>query len=428
MGLRIANNCSWVEITRRWGSRLLLTGGAQVGVQLSGFIGGVVVIRMLAQEQYANYTIAMAFLGLLTVISDAGISTAMVSFASQTWRDESRLKIIFQEAMHLRRQLSLVAVTVSFPCLIIIVCRQGETWINACILALAVLPQYWFTLNGQLRETLLKIQDRLTALQLTQLGQSAIRCAFLYLALILTPVAWAALLAAGAAQFCGNIVLSRLSRNYTLNGENDIEVRARYRAYVSRTLPSALYYGFSGQVSILIITFVGNAQEVAHVGVAGRLSMICIILGSIVNVLVMVRFSKLCSSVVRLNMIFFSIITLILAFGLALSSLVELFPEVIPLIAGERYNDLENEVIWSVMSAILSLASGVAYNLCAVRGMIMKGTIIIPAAVGAMFVSAFFSDLTNALGIFRFQALYGAIVLVVYCFFFLANSNRKLNQ
>jgi O-antigen/teichoic acid export membrane protein len=416
-----------LDFTHRWIGRLLVTGGAQAGVQLMGFVGGLIVIRMLAPEQYASYTIAMAALGLLTVISDAGVSTAMVSFASGVWREESRFKTIFSEAMHMRRQLSIIAMVIAFPCLMIIAYRHGDSWLSAGILALAILPQYLCTLTGQLREALLKIQDRIAHLQWTQLGQSLVRPLFLLAALSLAPVAWVALLAAGASQWCCNIALKRLTPNFTERGVPDLAIRTQYLKYVKKTLPSALYYGISGQISVGIIAFMGNGQEIAQVGVAGRLAMLCNIIGSVANVLLVVRFAKMRVSPPRLYAAFFAIIIPVLGFGFTLAILVQIYPQSIPLIAGARYSGLTDEVTWSLIAGVLNLASGIAYSLCAVRNMVMQPVLIIPIAISAMVISAFCFELNNALGIFHFQALYGAIVLGVYIAYFLFHSRRHLN-
>ena len=97
--------------------RRLIRGGRVVGsfltvqviVQLSGFLSGILLIRMLEQRGYAFFTIANTMQGTLNLLADVGISVGIVSIGGRVWQDRPRFSQLTSAALHLRRRLVLVA-------------------------------------------------------------------------------------------------------------------------------------------------------------------------------------------------------------------------------------------------------------------------------------------------------------------------------
>lgn len=71
-----------------WGGfrTLLLTAGAQSGIQFLAVVTGLAVVRLLSVREYAYYTIANAALGTLTVLTDCGVTQAVLALGGKVWQ------------------------------------------------------------------------------------------------------------------------------------------------------------------------------------------------------------------------------------------------------------------------------------------------------------------------------------------------------
>ena len=77
------------ERGRAWWSRLqalVLTAGAQSGIQALAVITGLVIVRLLPVREYAYYTIANAALGSLTVLTDCGVTQSVLALGGRVWQ------------------------------------------------------------------------------------------------------------------------------------------------------------------------------------------------------------------------------------------------------------------------------------------------------------------------------------------------------
>src|SRR5262245_14591535 len=90
-------------------SGALVTGAAQVGLQLVGFITGLVVIRALPVGEYAFYTLAATALGTATVLADCGVSQAVLSSGGRVWQRRDSLGAVVNCGRALRRPFAWLA-------------------------------------------------------------------------------------------------------------------------------------------------------------------------------------------------------------------------------------------------------------------------------------------------------------------------------
>jgi hypothetical protein len=117
-----------------------MTGAAQVGIQALGFISGIVVLRNLSPREYAYYTILNTVLGAMTVLTDSGATSAVLTQGGKVWRSRSALGAVLSTGLYLRRRLAIIAASAGLPALLLLLHRQGASWIAACVIAASALP------------------------------------------------------------------------------------------------------------------------------------------------------------------------------------------------------------------------------------------------------------------------------------------------
>jgi hypothetical protein len=63
----------------QWSAAAAATGGAQIGVQAMGFVVGLLVIRLLAPDQFALYTITSTAAASMAEVMDSGLSIGVLA-------------------------------------------------------------------------------------------------------------------------------------------------------------------------------------------------------------------------------------------------------------------------------------------------------------------------------------------------------------
>ena len=362
--------------------QLLSTAVMQGLLQLLTFVAGVLVIRLLAEDQYAYYTIANATLGTLAVLTDSGISQWVLSRGGTVWQDRQRLGAVIACAMLLRRRFALVSGLVALPVLYLLLLRQGASVQTALLVCLSILPLFISTLTGQLYEAVGRLHQLLWPLQRTQLLGMGLRVLLSAAGLLLLPYAWMASVVAGLAQMWVTVRQRIMAHDMAdWRAAPTADDRLNMRQQVTRIAPGAVYYAFSGQINVWIISLFGTAQTVAQVGALGRLAMVFNVLMAVISLVLVPRFARLPAVAQRLRLWFWRSQAAVAAVLTVMVVLAALFPEPVLWVLGPRYAHLRHELLIAVLAGAVALQSACSYVLSAARGIVVNPVLMIPAAI-----------------------------------------------
>jgi O-antigen/teichoic acid export membrane protein len=366
-----------------WAQAGLIAGGAQAAVQLLGFVAGIVVIRNLAPQQYALYTITTAALGTMTVLTDGGVSSGVLAQGGAVWHDARKLGAVLATGLELRRRLALIALGVSLPLTSELLHHQGAGWLEAGVVAASILPVFLATVTSQLLEVVPRLHQRVWPLQRIQLLSNLARVVLLGLATPLWPLAAVASVATAPSQWWANWQLRRLAGRYAdWCGASEADVRSRLITQVRRTMPAAVYYSLSGQLTVWVISIFGRPTAVAAVGALGRLAMILTVMSSAFGVLAVPRFARI-PGLERSRVAFRywqSQAVLALASGIPLLA-IAWFPGPALTVLGPHYAGLEREALLMGFSSVASILSGAAFSLGAARGIVVPPFFALPYCI-----------------------------------------------
>jgi hypothetical protein len=81
--------------------RLTAFGTAQFATQILGMISGVIIIHHLPPDQFSLYTIAFTTVTTLTMVSDAGISSGLLSEGGKCWNNKNKLGEVLATCLNL---------------------------------------------------------------------------------------------------------------------------------------------------------------------------------------------------------------------------------------------------------------------------------------------------------------------------------------
>lgn len=408
------------EKAKYWTKAVTVTGTAQIIVQAVGFLSGILVIRLLPVKEYALYTIANTMLGTMTILSDGGISAGVMAQGGKVWRDKEKLGAVLATGLDLRRKFAIGSLIVSIPILMYLLLHQGASWLTAMMITLSLIPAFYAALSDSLLEIVPKLHQAILPLQKNQVTVGIGRLVLSAITLFIFPWTAVAILASGIPRIYGNYQLRRISNDFiTKEKSPDPKVRKEILEMVKRILPGAIYYAFSGQITIWLISFFGKTTAVAQLGALGRIAMLLTIFNVLISTLIVPRFARLSEIKTILLQRFIQILTVLFLAMIAIVGLVYLFPNQILWILGRNYAGLELELVLSVIGSCLSLIAGIAFSLYTSRGWVIQPVILIIVNLVSVIGLLLFVDVSSLRGVLFLNigtAIIAFLINTLYCF------------
>ena len=394
----------------------------QVVVQLLTLVTGFLIIRALPKEQYAVYILASAGLGILTALSDSGISAATMSLIGTGHRDTNVVTRYYLAARRLRWTLFAAATLTIVPLFVRLAWTNDTSLWTAALCCVIVLAAGMCQLNYALSTIVPKLRQTVRPLQRIALVANGLRLPIVIgIALVLpNPVLFL------LTNLLSALLLARLS--HTLNAQYlapDVtasadEVKEIWRRTYPQ-IPNSVFYCFFGQASLIIIAILGQDAQVAEVGALGRLSVLFAVATSTMATVIVPRFSRIANPKLLLSRY---VQTIAAQAGLSAAFLLiaVLFPHLLLLILGESYAGLEHVVKWSVLAALIHSLSGTVWHLNASKGWVRHAWITIPVIIIGQIIIGLTYDLSTVEG----AVLFGSLPMIPSMLFLMFNGFRHL--
>ena len=250
-------------------------------------------MRALPVGAFATYAIAISVLTSLTILSDIGVTTLVLARAGQVHGDPRRLSLLGETARRFRLKLCVPAMAVGTPLLYWSLAAARPS-IASCLLILGLLYgtlllQLGSSIDGALLLSLLHSDTQLVG----QLLGAAVRLLCIVTLLIVFPryeVALTINLVAAAAQ--ASFQRWAVRRSLPAAAAVDEGDLLALRSFVRKQFPNAIYFAFSGQISLWLVSVLGSSAIVANVGALGRLTGLIVLLQSGVVTLAAPRFAR----------------------------------------------------------------------------------------------------------------------------------------
>jgi O-antigen/teichoic acid export membrane protein len=402
------------------GKLVSLTGSAQIIIQVVGMVTGVVIIRMLTTQEYAYYTIANTMLGTMTILADGGVSIGVMNQGGKVWQDKRELGAVMATGMGLRRVFAIYSLLISVPILSYLLWHQGAGPWTILLIVLTLIPAFLAAMSDSLLEIFPKLNQDIKSLQFNQVTVSLLRLVLSCVSVFFLPFTFIAILASGLPRLYGNYKLKNIAHKFA---DSDISPdparRVEMLKVVKATLPGAIYYCLSGQITIWLISIFGTASSIAQVGALGRFSMMLSIFSVLFSTLITPRFARFPSNVRLLASRFIQFITLLLLLSLAIIGITYLFPSQILWVLGKEYIGLNNALILSIIGGCVSLAAGSIFSLTSSRGWIVNPVLLIVYNISTIIIGLLLLDVSTLDGILGLNIFIGAsqVVLLVIFFF-----------
>jgi O-antigen/teichoic acid export membrane protein len=399
----------------QWGRRLAEFGFVQGLVQLLTAVAGLLIVRTLTKHEYALFAIANSMQTACNLLADLGIGIGVRSIGGRVWNDPQRFGQLLNTVLGLRRQFAVVSLSICLPVAAWMLWRNGATIpvvIGLCLVtAASVIPLLGVTAWG----TSAQFHGEYRRIQKLDFGNALLRLALIAgLALV-----WINALLATLVGVVGNWVQMIFLRRWALakivpSAAANLGDRRELLVLAKKSLPNTIFFCFQGQVTLLILTWIGNPTGVADVTALGRIAVLFTIFSATFNNLLAPRFAR-CQGPSRLPRLYLLLVigTLLVLAPLVLLSW--LFPAPLLWLLGSKYASLEAECGWVIATGCIAQIGGVMWSLnCARAWLFIQPSAFIPTILASQIVCAMALDLRQFHDVLVFNLVGTAAPLWIY--------------
>lgn len=398
-----------------WARRVGEFGFRQCWVQLVSSLAGLLIVRTLAKDQYAFLAIAVSMQAAAKALADLGIGVGVRSIGGRVYQNRHRFGQLLHTALQLRHKFAVVSIGSCVPVAAWMLRDNGADWITVVLLCATIvtgiLPELTYTvvsvvplLHGDYRR-----------LQKLDFGNAAFR-----LGMIAGLAAWRmnAVMAASVTAVTNwtlMIVTRRWAREHAdLSAPQNGDDRRELSKLSLRCLPNTLFYSFQGQVTLLILTLVGNTTGIADVSALGRLSVLLTVFSVAFTNVLAPRFAR-CQDSRRLPWLYALLVAVTIVMLAPVMALAWLFPAPLLWVLGGSYATLGEECGWVVTTGCVAQLCVVLWILNSSKAWIRVATTLwIPLTLGLQALFAAFFDLTIFENVLMFQLMTATVPLPLY--------------
>jgi len=389
----------------------------QAIVQIIGFGSGIILVRTMAQREYAYFTIANTMQATINLLADIGISVGLISIGGRVWQDRHRFGQLISTALAFRKKLGAFAIVIVTPFLYFLLARNGASVAYATVLIGLLLAGLVVQLSQGVLSVVPRLHSDIRKIQTIDLTGAIVRFATL-LGLALAASALhrinnslslsaASAIAVASATFLLQYTMlqSYVGGVIDLRAPQNAEDRQEIVRLTKHLAPNAIFYCLQGQITVFLISiFARHATAVAEVGALGRLAMIFTVLGNLMTNIFVPAFAR-CHEPRKLRLLYAAILGGVLAFSLLVLAGAALFPAQFLFVLGNKYAHLGRELLLMVAGAVVAAIAGTLWALNASKAWVSGAWLYVPLTLATQVALIPFTDFSSVAGVLIFNLI-----------------------
>lgn len=334
-------------------------------------VTGLYCVNVLSIQEFALYSVSLVLIQGLLSLSDLGLSAAIGFFYRERRVDEKSYKGHIKAILHIRVYLFLLVCLLLLPANQFIA-NEARGLAGGLIVTGLCVVAGWSMAAAAMFQTILRISGYVAKSLSIEVTGNAIRLALTLL--LLTFVGKTALLAivavATVAAMQSVLAYRAASVNSLLSDGKVLETKESggdVVKYMLPVLPGAIYHALQPLIVIWLVSYFGQAQNVAEVGALGRLGQFFALLSFVVSNLMIPRLAAMQGDE-EFRLAYWRFMGFLLGVGGSVFVGCATFPDMILRLLGRNYATLGSEVLIVVFTAVLILWGGYAASVARLRG------------------------------------------------------------
>lgn len=400
----------------------------QMIIKVIGMLVSIYLIRILAKEDYAYFTIAISIMSTIVLLSDSGIGSGFLAIGGRHWEDKDRMGKLVTGSMELRKKQFWAAALFGFPMLIWML-NKNEAPLEI-ILLMVVIVGVGSTLEiyNIIYAATLKLNNQYDSIQKVEFINTCVRLILVFLLSYIFLDAVTAVIVSVIAYGVNFLIYRNWASKYYTVAKKALQTdKSEILNIVKHQLPNAIYYAIIGQITIFLISVFGSTENVAEVGVLSRLAVMFSIIGVTLTTVVMPMFSK-SKRPEQIVKLFSILMFFLIALSCTLIGFAMAFPDVFLYIFGNKYMHLTQEVVWLVAAAMLSLVTGMIFKINSHRGWVIKWYVFIPVGIATQVIALLTLNVSTVLGVVQYQLVLNIPVIFLFLHLFFTKVNEMKSE
>lgn len=401
---------------KRWSVLVVSFLVGQGSVQLINLFSGLLLLRWLSVEAYAQFSVAFGFQSTLNMLVDMGCSGSIIALVGERSSDKEVVGSYIRSAKHLRNRLFAVLVPLSAIAFAFVTSKQNWPWPTQLLLFGSVVNYLFFEGWAAYYSVPLLIHQQLKQLYKFQIISACTRlvlCFSLFLGSALS--SWAAAWANSSVVVVQGFLFRKDStRLINEPTESNLNINREMWHYLFPLIPGIVFTAFQGQFSVFLITLFGQTKSIAEVGALGRIGQLFFILSAFNGVVIAPYIAK----VVRQHLVrrYCQILGAAITISLVLCTSSFLFPQPLLWVLGSKYYHLRTEVSWMVVGASIGYVGSVMLTIQGARKWVywwasfVYIVIVILTQLGCLIVM----DLSTTINVIYFGIITNLAAVAVY--------------
>jgi O-antigen/teichoic acid export membrane protein len=382
-------------------------------LQLLNAVTGLLLVRWMTVEQYAQYALANAFQAGAQQFVEFGLGGAFVALVGKNIHDKRRMGRLVAAGTAIRRRMVWVVGSVSAIAFPLWFAAKGWPLATGLLLAVAIvaylavsgLQTYYrppLTIHREMRTlygiTVVCAAARLLSIGLAHLGQ-----------ILSAPVA--AFLNVAALSLTGSRLKKASARHLEKPAEPVEAERRELLAYIRPILPGVVFAALQGQLAVLVAGAFGQTATIAEVGALARLSLLLAFFSAANGVLVAPFIAR--QDARRLPSLYLAISSGAVALAALLFAAAWIAPGLFLAILGPNYSDAGPALSFMVANTAIGYLNGVLWSMNSSRKWVFSWMpmVSIPGTLALQALGIWIFDVSTAAGVFQMLLLGSAYTL-----------------
>jgi O-antigen/teichoic acid export membrane protein len=357
---------------------------AQVMAQLAGFASSIIILHNLDKNAFAIFVFANSLQSFINTLAEMG-SSVMSAKGGKFWQDKERLGELFNTYLYIKNLSAILLGIVIIPVLAYTFFNQGIATLNIILITIILGTELYFYLLNSNFTGVYQLHSQIRKLQYAQIGNSVVRLIVLGVFYLIFFNVETALLASLAGTIFQYFYLHFKSEQHVnLHAARNAEDYKDTLAIIKKVIFPVLFYCFQGQIVIFLATYSGNPQATANIGALSRITVLFVIINAIISNIVLPAYAR-CQEKHVMKKIFSRTVWGIFGLSLAIFGvmflIVRFAPELITLVLSNKYANLGEELLLSLIGVLISQISGTIFNLNLTKAWVNDSWLTIPATL-----------------------------------------------
>ncbi len=379
--------------------------GVQMIIQGINAVTGLMIVRYMAKDDYAWFTLAASVLATLNLLGDGGVGTGLTAIGGRIHDQPGPFAQLLQQGLRLSFRLTIVGFVLAAPLFYGLYLRIGaSSGFTVTVLLLAGFAA-WPSVSTVMLNVANRLHARVGVIQMGDVTGALVR-------LGATTALWAGgwllvlptLLATVLAGWSQAILIRVRSRHFLQAPAVDVSYQSELAGFVRSLYGNHIFFCLQAQVATWIISWLAGSSEVADLGALARLGVLFVAITSPINFLAIPAIARIRDhGLLRRRMA----LALGGAVGVAVLVVAVAYWQPAPFLwlLGGNYGHLVLELPLALAAQGLNMVAALAWGLLLTRGWVRHAWITIVTTLVGFATGAALFPLGTVAGMLKFNAV-----------------------